>query len=329
MQGLFPAVRRFPVAFKCTFFFEGLQANPGRTASAVMAWTETWYRTDLNDIDQMLASCLNTAVNSYLGKRSAMLHALYAIKWVRVSDTGNPRLTKLGAVNPAQGGQLGAPAEADGGRLALVQGIATTAAQLNCAVEVDFSKLPGPGGDITHHRRFAIRGLPRSIINGNILNENGEGMNALVGFSNYIGRGASPNFPAVGFPCPYKIQYQVHPLTNVPITGLTIAVGNPRQIVLTAALGPLALNDRVEIRNATGIRGTNRIWTVAQAAAGPPYTLAKSRFNLAGAWDANSGLAHKITYAYGAADEYTIIGLRNRKFGGGVFGRTRGRRRAS
>lgn len=312
--------------YKTSFFFEGFQANPGRTASSVVSWTETWYQT-AGTVDQALAFGLSQAPGDFAKKRAGILHALYALKWCRVSNVANPRETKVAAFNPAVGGELGIPPESGGGRLILTTGAMSTAAQINCAVEVDFVVMPIEPTDITHHRRFLLRGLPKSLINGNILNEAGEGWNGLVAFCNFMGRGPAPILNNAALPGRWQMQLIQQPIAKMPITALTINPANSRQIRVTAALGAVPQNKRVTIQGATGIRGLNRIWTCVATTAAPPYALAKSSFNLAGVWDDGTGVVFVNNYQYVAPAQYTLIGLRMKKVGSSPFGRTRGRRR--
>lgn len=314
---------------RVTFFFEGMQVNTNRTASSVVSWTETWYL-NKGTPDQALQFALARDENSWMHRRASFLHALYAIKWIRASDVDNPRLTKVAGVNPAFPGKCGTPNEDNGGRLGLVIGGQTTAAQTNCAVEVDMVRLPGADGDITHHRRSMFRGLPNTMINGNILREEGDGFTRMVNFLRWIARGETGSTQPRLAISDWMIRYEAQPIVRVPITALAINALNPRMVDLTASLGNQTKNKKIILQNTQGIQGANRIWTLSANANDPgPYKLGKARNNLAGTWVAGSGSCHVVTYTYGPLDQFTIIGLRNKKFGSSPFGRTRGRRRAS
>lgn len=330
LQARIATIRGFlmPV-YKTVFYFEGFQANPGRTASSVVSWTETWYQTNTG-IDNALAVALRRDNNSFISYRTEMLHALYMMKWVRCSDVDNPKLTKIAPITPAAAGKLGAIPEADGGRIVLAAGRDSTAAQVSCVVEVDFVRLPAGENDVTHHRRSGLRGLPNTLINGNIMRETGGGFQALRSFCDWIARHetgiVNPRFPI----SLWQIRYERRPIVRSGITALVIHPDNKRQIQLTAPLGALTRGQKVIVQNTTGIKGVNRIWTVLADQANPgPYTLGQSRTDLAGVYSANSGSCHVVRYDYGPCDQYTMIGLRNRKIGSSPFGRTRGRRRVS
>jgi hypothetical protein len=265
------------------------------------------------------------AANSWLYRRLAFLHALYQCKWVRCSNDANPRETKVAANLMLQRGPIG---YAVGGGLTPYN--PATAAQVNCCVLADLAVLPTAIGDRTHHRRILLRGLPQSMINGNTLNEGGAGYNGLINFLNLVARGRSPNFPAGGVPSEWRIRFQSPTQAFQQITALTVPVGDPRSIVLSAPL-PVGINGaRIAVRGVNSPRGVNRIWTIrtpAPTAAGGPYPLQKVKFDIAGAWD-NTGQANLVVPAYAPANQYTLIGLRDKHTGASPFGRTRGRRRA-
>ena|ERR1700733_6554951 len=312
--------------YKTTWFFESVQQSGNRTASSVCAWTETWYQTPPS-VDAALFTAIQSGVGTWIGLRLNFLHSQYYLKWVRVSRVDNPRETKVGAVPGGPFGQVGVMAP----RIPL-PGIATGPAQVNCCVLADVVVLPSATpGDKTHHRRILLRGLGQEMINGNVVNTNAPSFQALVRFLNYVASGESPNFPKpVAIPT-WLIRIQnptVGYLPLNPVAGLAVDPANPQRIVVNAALGNLLQGARVQIKGVTTPRGVNKIWTTIAPYAAPPYTLAKSRFALAGAWT-NNGFAQVVSPIFVAANQYTIIGLRDRHTGSQVFGRTRGRRRVA
>lgn len=310
--------------YKTTFFFEGMQPNVGSTASSIVSWTETWYRIGTS-VDEALSFARRVDAGSFLQLRLGFMHALYMCKWVRVSNDAVPGETKLAHVAGSPGGNLGG---GTGDRI-VVSGDAATAAQINCCVLVDFVSLPTVANERAHHRRVLLRGLPKSMLNGNILSEVGAGFTALLRFCDFIGRGRAPNFPAAGAFSPWLIRFQAPAQVFQPITALATVAGNNRQIIISAALPAAVRGRKVQIRGVSTPRGVNRIWTIMTDSVGGAYTLGRSRFDLAGAWVPGQGQANLITPAYRAADQYTVIGLRTKHTGSSPFGRTRGRRRAS
>lgn len=312
--------------YKTTWFFEGLQQNPGTTANSVVTWTETWYQTATNLDEAIFLAANGNDNNGWVGRRRQFLHALYSIKWVRVSNDANPRETKLSHVMGLQFGEMNYTPNSTGGQAA-----ANTGAQVQCCVLVDVMKLPQGDGDKAHHRRLQLRGLPRSIMDGNVLSENSQAFNKMLGFLNYVARVRTPE-PRLGLPVPvWKIRYQNPTAVFVPITALAQTAGNDRSITISAGLPGANHGRRLEIRRVASVAGVNRIWTVRAAAAVPaggPYVLVRSKTPIVGTWVPNDGVAALITPLYGPADQYTIIGLRDRQTGANPFGRTRGRRRA-
>jgi hypothetical protein len=309
--------------YKTTWFFEGLQPNLGSTASSVVSWSETWYQTAAS-VDAALANAISTTPNTWLLKRIAFLHALYAVKWCRVSNDADPRQTKLASIGAANRGPIG---YVEGGGQTPYN--PATAAQVNCCALADLAVLPRDGDTKTHHRRILLRGLPQSMINGNTINELGAGYNGLLSFLNYVGRARSPNFPQAGAAPTWLIRFQSPLQLFQPIGTLAVAA-NLRGLTMSAPL-PAAVNgSRIEIRGVVSPQRVNKIWTVrslAPVAAGGPYNLVRTKFDIVGAWD-NTGSANLIIPAYAPADQYTLIGLRTKHTGSSPFGRTRGRRRA-
>lgn len=312
-----------PAQYKTTWFFEGLQQNYNTTASSIVAWTETWYQT-ADSVDAALVRARLTTPNSWLGKRRGFMHAAYQVKWVRCTNDSNPRDTKLAHIDAGFAGVIGYSP----GTLGKPEINYSTCAQVNCAVLVDFVAIPAGAGERTRHRRVLLRGLPRSIMDGNTLVEHGQAWTGLLAFCDFVGRGRSPNSPLAGTVSDWMIRYQAATAQYVPITNLVVDVDNPRKVAVTVALPDAARGSRMIVKQVTQPRGMNRTWTLLADRVNPAaYQLGKSRFDLAGAWS-HDGQAALVTPAYSAARQYIIIGLRDRQTGAGVFGRTRGRRRA-
>jgi hypothetical protein len=308
-----------PQTFKCTWFFDGVQANPGATSPSYVGWTETWYTTTSGTIEQVLAQMRSVTNQSYAGLRAPFLAGNYDIRWCRASVVTNPRFSKTCGFQAAVQGQTG--------RIVIPDTVVGPAAQVNCCIMVDFYVPPqNILTDKAHHRRFLIRGLPVGLINQNIINEASPFYNNVIAFCNYLGQSRAPNLGVqAGGTWQMRIQ---DPATNyVAITtpGVVPTLVNPQQIQLTAALGALAMNQKVTIRKVTYPSFANRVWTVLQAAAGPPYLLGTFRRQLSGAWS-NDGQAYVPTWLYVAPTQYVIVGLRDRHTGR-PFNLTRGRRR--
>lgn len=312
--------------YKTTWFFEGIQPAANRAASSVSAWTETWYQTTTGNVDAALNTAITLVEGSWVSLRLGFLHALYQLKWCRVSDVNNPRLTKVAAIPGGPSGRVG---PINHGRLDLTQLI--EAAQVNCCVLCDVTVLPTAPGDRTHHRRILLRGLGSSMIDGNCLNTTSPAFRALVRFLNYVARGESPNVPKPA-QVPYwqiRVQNFAVPYMTLPVPGgLVINPVNDRQIVVNAPLGALTTNSRVTVRGVTSPRGVNKVWTYLSGPPGGPYVFGKTRFDLAGLWSSN-GSIQVVTPLYFPADQYTIIGMRDKHTGSSPFVRTRGRRRAA
>ncbi len=305
--------------FKCTWFFEGVQPNDaGTTASAALGWTETFYGL-FDSIEQCLIEMRKTdkvAGNAYLGFRLDCLATLYRCVWCRASQVDNPHNTKTVGLATVAKGKAGSAADPG-----------STAAQINCALLVDLVAPSQAPGEPNHHRRFLVRGMTAAMIHGNIAAESSGNFQSMTRFLDVVARGRSPI--GVGGTQPpvsqWHLRFEKYNTPKLPITALTIE--DARNIQVTAGLGAVTMGERFNITRGRGIQGINRQWTALESANAGVYLLGKARKDLAGTYTGN-GVIQKVDYDYRPANQYTIIGLRNKKTGI-PFHLTRGRRRAS
>lgn len=307
--------------YKCTWFFDGVQANPGTTAPSYVGWTETWYRS-ATTIEDALVTMRSRAISSWVTRRCSFLAGSYRIRWVRASAVANPRLTKTAALLVPEVGTVPLLAP-------VIPKVAQDAAQVNCCILVDFYAPPQNETDRAHHRRALLRGLPVSLINQNIINEGSPLFDPLLTFCGLIGRVRAPGVANN----PSDSGWLIRTNNNVPPfvanTGLVINPANARQITLTAPLGALTRGAKVTVRGVTFPRGVNRVWTVLISPQTTPgqYVLGTARNDLSGAWN-STGTSWVNAYQYLAPSQYLIIGLRDRHTGR-PFNLTRGRRRST
>lgn len=292
--------------FKVTWFFDGSQRTTGIGGSSFTGWTETWYCTSA-DMDTLLEG-ITAAGAQFLALRTSILPDQYVISWVRASAVDNPRISKV--ANVQRGGAIPAAA--------------FPPAQITCCLLVDFTVLPGVVGDVAHHRRFLLRGLPADVINGNVINGGSVLWNRFRQFLRYIGNRELPeaNPAFTGF---WKIRCQGNPVVDANILTLVPNALNPNAIDITATAPPGAVGQQVVINKVKFPRGVNRLWTI-YAINGGVYTLVKSRFPISGAFQL-PGQVRRLTHGIAAPSQYLIVGLREHKIGP-PSRPTRGRRRA-
>lgn len=300
--------------FKITWFFEGVQRSE-QYSNSFVGWTESWY-VESDSIDAALQAAANTNPGlggSYLGYRLLCMPNMYRCVWVRASDPSNPRISKTAAVRNGSG-------------ILPPQTGNTLAAQVTCALLVDFTVLPYTDQPGLHHRRFLIRGLSTTMINGNIVDRTAAAWSAMENFLNYLGK--RPTGSPVPVPSPqgpYTMRHQSATPTKIDITALSLGV-NGQVFSITAALGPVSIGQKVIL---TGIKfplNLNRTWTFIQDSPGGVYVLGRSRKQLSGLWvAAQGGFAVIDNPKFKAPDQYLVIGLRTRHTGR-PFRLTRGRR---
>lgn len=306
--------------YRMTFFFESLEESNTTAPSAAHGWTETWY------LNSSFASNLDLALagvdtNNYIQARARCLNLVYSIWCVRaveVTPGVKVRRSKLRFVR--QDGSISA----------------ASALQVQCALVADIVKLPTALNEAAHHRRFLIRGLSigDTTPGGNVWKPTGPSGASLRRFLNYLAKGQvgeGGGQPAAFAPFEHwQMRYNDPAVISQPITDLTLPAGAPTTIKVTsAALAAAAVGDKVVIQRVGFPRGVNRTWTVQALPVAPDthWTLARSRFNLSGAWDGN-GICTLVKPLFGAPDQFAILGLSSKKTGG-LFRRARGRRRAA
>jgi hypothetical protein len=300
--------------WQVTWFFEGNQ-TVSRGRSPLVEWREVWYEDSSASIEFALTQACRTD-RGYLSLRLAFTPGIYRATHVRVSNVDNPRETKTAEVQNGVG-----------------QGGLNNIAQVNCAVLVDFVAPAQAAGDILHHRRSTFRGLTSLMIEGNAPRRNSVAWRSFVAFCDWLGNGPAPNNGVIraedarrigGFDNPYRIRAAVRPPSGALITAFNIA-GSQREILVTAADIGAVVGGQVQVRGVTFPRGVNKTWTVKAYNAGTGiYTLGRSKIRLAGTWDGNGEIVRNV-YAMARANQYTIVGMRNRQTGG-PFGSPAGRR---
>ena len=160
--------------------------------------------------------------------------------------------------------------------------------QVQCAVLVDLARLPTALNEPTHHRKFLIRGLASDVINGNILNPFAKSFGDLKVFLNWLA------FKEAGV------------LIVAPAGGV----------------GTFALR-----RFVSPLKVFNRHWRyLANDVAGQQTVLGVARSNLpSDIYNAPGAAQIKFdVYQYGLFNQYTIIGLRNKRTGR-IFRQLRGK----
>lgn len=313
---------------KITFFFEGVQAA-NRYASASLGWTETFYGSGAPaTVDAWLTA---PDVIAYIQLRRQTLPRIYRIAWLRVSDEANPRNFKIMAINSATGVAL------TPGITTQSQVVANSYGQVQCALLVDLVHLQDNPTDHTHHRKFLMRALPADVIQGNVLNADAPNWPTIVNFLNWLANHESgaavippgSTFGGFALNSTLGLKYQ-NPALNTwnALGAVTPVAGDPRSIDVAGNLGPLA--GRVRIRRAPDAnRFLNRVWSIAALTGGPPPTatiLGRAKKDITfdaytppgpAQWQLASPLYHIF-------EQYTIIGLRNKKTGK-LFRQLRGR----
>lgn len=272
--------------------------------------------------------------------RRAFMPSQYRMVWVRANDEANPRRSKTRAVPDGFGQYCGPPPLLDpipavlGGPPISRPGTPTRfpnipAAQVTCALLVEFNKLPIETFEIAHRRQFLIRGLPQDMINGNVVNTGAASFTLMRTFLDYLGnhevghaRSLAQRFWSIRYNTP--VQPKDYAITGfVPV----VAPGNPRTVNVTAPGCPaVTRGKRMQITGIFAPINQNRIWTaLADGAAGGPYLLGTQKKIIPAGYD-GSGRIRPVNYSYGPPDQYLIVGMRIRDTGR-PFRLTRGRRR--
>jgi hypothetical protein len=308
--------------FRVTFFFESVQTSRVGTDSA-LGWTETWYAS--SETDTIESIIRHIQVLKYMDKRRALLDSIYRIAFVRVSDESFPGRVKIRTIQGGEG---------------LIEDAAHKG-QVQCALLVDFMRLPAVANERVHHRRFLLRALPAAIIQGNVPNDQAEVWKAVITFLDYLGRGASGDDnenKALPF---WQIRYQDPGEPRLSITSITVDGIRPQRLLIQpdqpAWVASSATNQGAKIKVTDvvepGLERANRQWVLLARIAGIGPTkmvfgTARREFNpaVSAVSDLGVGFMRRQVNLYGPAHQYAIIGLRSKKTGR-VFRQLRGRQR--
>lgn len=300
-------------AYRVTFFFEANQQGVVGTGASV-GWTESWYKNADKTIDQIIE---DADITKYIVLRTACLASIYKITFVRVSDEQYPRRFKIRTIYSGGGSVRANPQNSHG--------------QVQCAILIDLEKLPETNRPTegVHHRRFLVRGLPSSVIDGNILDTNSLAWGNFNKFFDFIGNhlaGVRPEPDHVPFT--WGIRFLSPNSTKRQILAARAIAPLGHQIEMkTDGNLPIFVGSRVIVSGIDSPAGFNRTWTVMKTDAPEPfpYIMGTSRRRLQGSYDGpGKGKAVVPVYEYGPVSQYAIIGLRNKKTGR-VFRQLRGR----
>lgn len=311
-----------PGNFKVTFFFETMQqATVG--AGAALGWTETWYvGNSEKSIDQIFQL---PDVLKYIQLRRAILTTAVRMPFLRVSDDNNPRLVKIQSL---------------AGMLGQVSKFAQNSAdsQVQCAILLDLQKLPISPLEPVHHRRFLIRGLSSSLINGNILNTASPVWGAVTAFADFVGQKATGSNAGPGGTTQLGIRYHdpAADWVNISTAQATGVINLKDTLTVIPVLPGLVRTpypSKVEVRDFQDpLKPFNKTWSfIGYTGPGPVFDsmiLGKSRGNLPGnTYPPDGGgtaRMREVRWKYGPVSQYALIGLRNKKTGR-VFRQLRGR----
>lgn len=301
------------------------EAAVGRDAT--YGWVETWGRRAAS-IDAALLFAGDTGADSWLVRRRAFLASLYRVAFVTAT-----------AICVAEGEGSGLPAPPltktltlynQSGTAFLNEGVplGVPALPVSTAVNVQATRLPGGADPIAHHKKFWLRGLPTTMVNGNILRPTADAYINMLRFLNLVANhetGGAVNLVA----SPWDMWYQ-QPDLIIPATPLfDVTVNNNSRrfpIITTAGLGvPVGFvrGARVQIRGVTQPPGLNRSWKIQQileAAPNQTFTLGKAQRDLYPttqvAFEGFPGATVRLRrLLFGPADQYSILKLGTKKTG--------------
>lgn len=322
---------------RVTFFFEYL-SSAIQYASAALGWTETFYGKDPGGgPTASLDGWLNHPdLANYVNMRRTLLYKDYRIAWVRVTDETNPRSFKVAALENKKG--LIEASRKEGETV-----VENTVGQVNCALLVDLVRLPVAGGEASHHRRFLIRAIPADVIGGNVVNTEGFSWANVKNFLNWLAnhetgalpraQNARPPAPATSWNATLGLKFQA--AANLPYTaapGVTVSPGDKRVITVAENLpGTVRVTEYTFRDFPDKSRAFNRTWRLLFHQVGPPAVsvLGATRRDMS-ADDyvvPGPGRYRMVVPDYGLFNQYTIIGLRNKKTGR-LFRQLRGRSRS-
>lgn len=292
--------------YRVTFFFESQQGAQIGTG-ADLGWTESWYK---GNVDKTLEQeILNPEFKTYISKRTAFMPNLYRCSFIRLSDDDNPRRFKITGVDPSIG-------------LGKINVDAIKAAQVQCAVLVDLQRMPRADNETSHHRRFLIRALPSSMINGNVLAAGDPGVTVLRKFADFVGN-QDPNIGKLDDGPQFTYGIRFHDPTAIPqkIKEAHPRVEDNRQLLVQCpVMGDFPEKTRVLVK---GVPSPNREWNRFWVSAGTTdigaetwVVLDRARDELGGSYHGpGKATIEVVSWAYGTVDQYVLIGLRNKKTG--------------
>jgi hypothetical protein len=321
-QAIFRNKGDFFVNYKITYFFEGTeQALIGTDAH--VGWTESWYTPDTNmSVDDVLN---HNDTNKYIELRRAFMPDCYRISFVRVTDEATPGVAKFDAPDGKKGTVID-PGERTAVQIAILIDIAKLATQPQFKEKV-------------HHRRFLLRGISNTLFACNTIDRGSGQFPNLRKFLDFIGNHGTGSAPSSAVTPQSRVHgMKWHDPSIIKADLSYIAGFGVRDIIIQPTLqfpvGSKVKLTRVLDPYSLANRTWNVLFTPLLSPVGYPagsYTvLGRSRHAFATegltAGDAPVGEAQLVKNLYGLPDQYTIVGLANKKTGT-VFRKLRGRRR--
>lgn len=286
-----------------TWFFEASQTQTAGDVgpSALLGWSESWYREypDNMDIETILGlnKTKTDVPGNYLFRRLPLLPKLYGTNFCRVSRV-QPNgigvgLTKVANVNYL--GQLDIAPNAT--------------AQTTCAVLVDMTAVVPEAPPLiphSHRRQMFVRGLPIECISGNLFKPVGAYRNAFFRFLNmFVERGST-----------YRIRYRNTVASAwASLTGVAVQ-NNKRTLGVLPVPAGILRGQRVFIRRVKEPRALNKTYKALDVptVAGNPLIIGFTKDNFVGNWD-GTGEIRADVMAFAVPTNYLVMGLRSRKIG--------------
>lgn len=308
--------------YKITYFFEGNEEGFIGTGAHV-GWTENWFTPDTNkSIDDVLN---DNDTKKYIDLRRAFMPNCYRISFVRVTDEATPGIVKFSTPDNARG-QAVDPTD-------------QTAVQV--AILVDIAKLPTHPElkERSHHRKFLVRGISNTLFLCNVVNPQSPVWNAFKKFLDFVGNHATGTAPSSRLTPPSTLHgLKWHDPAQIKVDLSSIAGFGIRDVIVQPPLA-FPVGSKIKLTRVQDPYSlANRTWTNLASVlnpigypAGTWTVLGRSKHSFPteplNALDAPVGEAQLVKFLYGLADQYTIVGLANKKTGT-VFKKLRGRRRA-
>lgn len=290
--------------WKATYFFAQFQdATIG--AGAALGWTESWYKESADPIQTVIA---DPGIDDYLKYRLACMTDYTRCTFIRVSEvTGGRRNFKLRSVIDGTG--------------TIKTTTTTKLAQSTCGILVDLERVPGLAGEVMHHRRFIMRGLPSDVIHGNSIHR-GENWKAFLEFFSHIAGNPSGGKREEKIPISaWGIRWDTSSPSGVAIDRLLVApTVDERHILVTPQVAGAFLGDLVQVQGipAPGTEA-NRFWRFA----GPVTLIGVTYSLLVGArkpidvdyTGPGRGRYRLTKFSSGTISQHAVIGLRTKKTG--------------